>query len=73
MTRPELEHRTERVLAALHSELDSTCAPELIDDVSRRHFEALWARARIPDYVPLFVYRYTREDVTSARDFVPAQ
>jgi hypothetical protein len=63
MTAQEVEHQTARRLDALRDELGTHVAPERVTVVGRRHFERLTRHATITDFIPLLVYRYTREEL----------
>jgi hypothetical protein len=62
-TTAELEHHTSALLDGLHRELGDG----RVKTVGRRHFERLLRDARVLDYIPLLVYRATKEDVLAAR------
>jgi hypothetical protein len=66
MNAQQLKRHTERELETLARELEDTVPAEVVMQVGRRRFEALRARARIYDFIPLLVYRQTREELTAA-------
>lgn len=69
MTTEELAHQTARQLEALRRELAGTPGAEHVSVVGNGHFERLTQEATIPDFIPLLVYRFTKEElVTSTRD-----
>src|SRR5262249_14236677 len=65
--RPSLEEHTARLLDALGRELRPDGETDWMLARGRHHFERLLAHPTIPDYIPLLVCRFTREDVLDAR------
>jgi hypothetical protein len=63
MTAQELERVTARRLEALNHELAGRVAPDRVSAVGQRHFERLRRHARITDYIPLLVYRCTKDEL----------
>jgi hypothetical protein len=63
LTPEELERQTKGRLDALRSELGDRVAPEQVAVVGRRHFERLSRHATVTDFIPLLVYRFTREEL----------
>ena len=64
LTPKELEHQTIGRLDALREELRTTVVPpEHVHAVGRRHFERLSRHATVTDFIPLLVYRFTREEL----------
>jgi len=63
MTRQELEKLTRSRLDALHRELGGRVSPDEVRSVGTRHFERLCRQASIFDYVPLLVYRSTKDEL----------
>ena len=66
LTRQELERQTAARLNALKRELGDSVAAEQVETVGRRHFERLRRTATVTDFVPLFVYRFVREELVYA-------
>jgi hypothetical protein len=64
----QVERHTKRELEALARELEGTVPAEVVMQVGRRRLQTLRARARIYDFIPLLVYRQTREELTAAGD-----
>jgi hypothetical protein len=62
-TTSELEHHTEFLLEGLHRELDDG----RVEAIGQMHFERLLRQARVLDYIPLLVYRATKDDVLAFR------
>ena len=59
----ELERQTERRLDALFEELDGHVDSVTVAYVGRFHFDRLVRHATVTDYIPLLVYRCTKEDL----------
>lgn len=57
----DLEARVERGLQALHGEFPDDA--DRIDDIGQAYFERLRAGARIEDFLPILVYRFTRDEL----------
>jgi len=75
MTTEELEREIARQLDSLREELADSPLAQLVGDVGREHFVMLSRNATIPDFLPLLVYRFTREELihgTRARLHVSA-
>ena len=74
LTVEELERQTARQLDALRRELRETgslgdTGSHEIDVVGRAHFDRLLREATITDFIPLLVYRLTKEEfVYTTRD-----
>ena len=66
-SRPNLEAHTAALLDALRRELGPDGSADRIKAVGRHHYERLLADATITDYIPLLVYRFTREDLLGAK------
>ncbi len=66
LTPDELERQTTARLDALRRELGDSVAAEQVDVIGRRHFERLRRTATVTDFVPLFVYRFAREELVYA-------
>jgi hypothetical protein len=66
LTPEELERHTAARLGALKRELGDSVASEQVDAVGRRHLERLRRTATVTDFVPLFVYRFAREELLYA-------
>lgn len=59
-----LQARVERGLQALQSEFPDDV--DRIDDIGQAYFERLRADARIEDFLPILVYRFTRDELRAA-------
>lgn len=69
MTTDELARQTARQLEALRTELAGTPSAEQVTAVGNVHFERLRQEATVQDFIPLLVYRFTKEElVYSTRD-----
>jgi hypothetical protein len=62
-TTSELEHHTSALLDGLHRELGDG----RVELIGQRHFERLVREARVLDYIPLLVYRATKDDILASR------
>jgi hypothetical protein len=67
MTTEELERHLDRVSRALQRELDGRVAAPEITAVARTHFESLVRDAAINDFIPLLVYRFTKEELIQSK------
>jgi len=65
--RQTLETQTAHLLDALRRELGPGGEADRVTALGRHHYERLLAHATITDYVPLLVYRSTREELLAAR------
>ncbi len=63
MTPQELEDQTARGLDTLRRELADTVPAGRVTEVGRDHFERLSLNASIPDFIPLLVYRFAKEEL----------
>jgi hypothetical protein len=61
----ELEKQTARRLEALCSEFGDRVERAELERCGRRHFERLVPSATVLDFIPLLVYRATKEDLRS--------
>jgi hypothetical protein len=59
----DLEARVERGLDALRREFPSEA--ERIGEIGHAQFDRLHAGARIEDFLPILVYRFTRDELGS--------
>ena len=66
MTSEEIERQTDSLLTQLYQELGGRISAERIASIGRRHYETLLNGAAIGDFVPLFVYRFTKEELVDA-------
>jgi hypothetical protein len=62
-SREELEDQTARRLEALRREFGGDVPPDRIAAVGSFHFERLLSRATVTDFIPLLVYRCTKEEL----------
>jgi hypothetical protein len=65
-TRQELETQTQRLLESLHHEVEPGISSDRIIALGQHHFQRLLAHATISDYIPLLVYRATKQDLRSS-------
>jgi hypothetical protein len=63
MTQQELERQTTARLEWLQTELRGSVEPARVTTVGRRHFDRLSRGATVTDFIPLLVYRLTREEL----------
>ena len=66
LDREPLERLTARRLEALSRDLEGRVSTDTVVAVGRGHFERLLDRARFGDFIPLLVYRFTKEDLLAA-------
>jgi hypothetical protein len=62
----DVDARVERSLTALRREFPADA--DRIDEIGRSQFERLRAGARIEDFLPVLVYRFTREELENGAD-----
>jgi hypothetical protein len=67
MTPDELEHQMERLFRELHDDLGGSVGAGRVAAVSRAHYELLRRDAVINDFIPLLVYRFTKEELVASR------
>ncbi len=67
MTPQELEQQTARQVEALRQELADKVAAEQVGETCRFHFERLCLHATVNDFIPLFVYRFAKNDLLTGR------
>jgi Protein of unknown function (DUF3562) len=63
MTKNQVELHTHALLQGLHREFDGDCGADAIEGIGHRHLARLVTGARILDYIPVLVYRATRNDL----------
>ena len=63
MDRATLNHQVDRVLDSLGYKFLDEIEHDQVISVGRRHFEQLSADARINDFIPVLVYRGTRDEL----------
>jgi hypothetical protein len=69
MTPEELERQTARQLDNLRQELEEIVTADTVVRVGREHYAELCRQATITDFIPLLVYRFTKDELTvGARD-----
>src|SRR5262249_36534215 len=66
MNPQETERQTTKLLLTLRRELEQRITNEEIMTVGRAHYAKLSRQATITDYIPLLVYRQTKEQLTLA-------
>ena len=62
-----LNRLVEQQLEGLRREFRAEVPASLVTKIGHDQFEKLRAQARIPDFIPVLVYRYTREGLVHAR------
>ena len=63
MDQATLDHQIERVLDSLGREFADEIPPSQVTSVGRGYFDQLCAEARIGEFIPVLVYRFTREEL----------
>jgi hypothetical protein len=66
-TTEELERQMDRFFLDLQRELDGRVAAPEITAVARTHYESLVQDAAINDFIPLLVYRFTKEELVQSQ------
>jgi hypothetical protein len=66
MTTEQLEVQMEHTLKSLVVDLGDEASAEQVLAVGSSHFERLQRDAAINDFIPLLVYRFTREELVAA-------
>ena len=62
----ELDAHVQRGLESLRKEFSGRVSAELVAEIGTLRFEALCATATINDFIPLLVYRQTRDELLTA-------
>ena len=63
MIKPTLDEQVGHVLEGLRREFADEHDASEVSAIGEARYAALRARARIPDFIPVLVYRYTREEL----------
>jgi hypothetical protein len=63
---PSVERQVERQIGSLVEEFGQRHQPQEIVQAGRKELEHLLEQARIADFVPIFVYRFTKERLFEA-------
>lgn len=63
MTPDELEQQTARQLDALRREFEGSGCANQVTLVGSRYFEQLRRDATVTEFIPLLVYRFTKEEL----------
>jgi hypothetical protein len=72
VTTDELEQQTARQLDALRRELEGSGRTRQVTLVGGRHLERLRRDATVTEFIPLLVYRFTKEElVDGTREELP--
>jgi hypothetical protein len=66
MDTASLNRQVERQLESLRREFADEIPASQVTAVGEAHFDRLRADARIPDFIPVLVYRFTREELIRA-------
>jgi hypothetical protein len=61
----ELKYHTAMLLHGLHHQFGDRFDSAYIDAVGQSHLERLVRDARVPNYIPLLVYRATRNELVA--------
>jgi hypothetical protein len=67
MTPQELDRQTVKVIDSLQRELGAFFSPDQVRAIGHDHYERLRRNATINEFIPLLVYRYTKEDLYYSR------
>jgi len=67
MDERELKAHLERGLESLRREFAGKVPTEEVTQIGNEHFEELLEHATITDFIPLLVYRHTREELLEVR------
>ena len=67
METDQLQNHTLALLGGLHREFDGQFTPEHIEAIGRANFERLIVGARVLDFIPVLVYRATRNNLIDIR------
>jgi hypothetical protein len=62
-TKSTIEHHTSALLDGLRHEFSGQFDPNSIDAVGYSHYARLTRGARVLDYIPVLVYRATKDDL----------
>ena len=65
MDAPELERQTAHQLTKLRRELAGRITSDQITAVGRARYDILCEHATVNDFIPLLVYRFTKDEVLS--------
>lgn len=68
---PSLERHVERQIGSLVEEFGERHEPGEIEQAGHEELEQLLKEARIADFVPIFVYRFTKERLLEAERASP--
>ncbi len=66
MNEAMLNRHVEQQLENLRREFADQVPASRVSAIGRAHFDHLCADARITDFIPVLVYRYSREDLVRA-------
>jgi hypothetical protein len=72
-SRQDLEAQTNRLLDTLHRELQPPTTADQITALGQHHFQRLLANATITEFIPLLVYRATKQDLFNAVQAQPCE
>jgi hypothetical protein len=67
MTKDQLDAQMNHVFDRLLHDLGTDVPVELVTAVGTSHFERLEREATVNEFIPLLVYRFTREELVAAR------
>jgi hypothetical protein len=65
MTAEQLDTQMEHIFKRLVEDLASDVPPEQVLAVGTSHYERLQQDAAVDDFIPLLVYRFTREELVA--------
>ena len=66
MTSAELERQTEKLLGGLAFEFEESFRADEVIAIGNAYLERLSRDATVGDFIPLLVYRFTKEELASS-------
>jgi hypothetical protein len=63
----ELERQLDKVFSDLVRDLGDNAAADQVTTIGHDHYERLRRDATVNDFIPLLVYRFTREELVRSR------
>lgn len=67
MNARELERQLDKVFSDLVRDLGDNAAADHVTTIGHDHYERLIRDATVHDFIPLLVYRFTREELVHSR------
>ena len=66
MNEAALDRQVDRQLESLRREFDEVIPASNVTEIGERYYDQLREEARINDFIPVLVYRYTRKELVEA-------